>query len=209
MFTLIGSTVLNAIYFLPILYRAWLLPETTPPGKDHGEAPWPMVETLSDACESAGKLTQEAGGKLRLAGHSAQLDEASAKIRALRAQGAGFGGVLAQTISEIIPDEEEAHLLAQSVMLAFDAALLMLGFGMGTLPAMLLVGSAFNFFKGWVKSPLVRTSAGVLLIAFGVYSVYTGLGHSHHHHANLSSTDLQHSGDCSEIRVPAILRKVS
>ena len=98
---------------------------------------------------------------------------------------------------------------ALSTANAFDAALLMLGFGIGTLPAMLLVGSAFNFFKGWVKSPLVRTSAGVLLIAFGAYSVYTGLGHSHHHHANLSSTDLQHSGDCSEMRVPAILRKVS
>ena len=43
---------------------------------------------------------------------------------------------------------------------AFDAALLMLGFGLGTLPAMLLVGNAFNYLKDWVRSPLIRTSAG-------------------------------------------------
>jgi len=46
-FTLVGSTVLNAAYFLPIVYRAWLRPESTPPARDHGEAPWPMVLALS------------------------------------------------------------------------------------------------------------------------------------------------------------------
>lgn len=45
-FTLVGSTVLNAAYFLPIIYRAWLRPETVPPSRDHGEAPWPMVLAL-------------------------------------------------------------------------------------------------------------------------------------------------------------------
>ncbi len=51
---------------------------------------------------------------------------------------------------------------------ALDAALLMLGFGLGTLPAMLLVGSAFNYLRDWVRSPLIRTSAGILIIAFGL-----------------------------------------
>ena len=46
-FTLIGSTVLNAAYFLPIIYRAWFREETVPPTKDHGEAPWPMVVALT------------------------------------------------------------------------------------------------------------------------------------------------------------------
>jgi multicomponent Na+:H+ antiporter subunit D len=46
-FTLIGSTVLNAAYFLPIVYRAWLLPENAPPAQDHGEAPLPMVLALT------------------------------------------------------------------------------------------------------------------------------------------------------------------
>jgi multicomponent Na+:H+ antiporter subunit D len=45
-FTIIASTVLNAAYFLPIVYAAWLLPETTAPKKDHGEAPWPVVLAL-------------------------------------------------------------------------------------------------------------------------------------------------------------------
>jgi multicomponent Na+:H+ antiporter subunit D len=46
-FTLIGSTVLNAAYFLPIIYRAWFREESVPPAKDHGEAPWPMVVALT------------------------------------------------------------------------------------------------------------------------------------------------------------------
>jgi sulfite exporter TauE/SafE len=93
---------------------------------------------------------------------------------------------------------------------AFDAALLMLGFGLGTLPAMLLVGNAFNFFKDWVKSQLIRTSAGILLIAFGVYSGISGLSGPHHdHHTDLSSTVLQQLEEILLIRVPAILRSVS
>jgi len=46
-FTVIASTVLNAAYFLPIVYAAWLLPETTAPKQEHGEAPWPVVLALS------------------------------------------------------------------------------------------------------------------------------------------------------------------
>lgn len=46
-FTLIGSTILNAAYFLPIIYRAWWRQESMPPVRDHGEAPWPMVLALT------------------------------------------------------------------------------------------------------------------------------------------------------------------
>lgn len=53
-FTLIGSTVLNTMYFLPIIYRAWFRPEKiaplSDPGRiktDHREAPWPMVLALT------------------------------------------------------------------------------------------------------------------------------------------------------------------
>jgi len=93
---------------------------------------------------------------------------------------------------------------------ALDAALLMLGFGLGTLPAMLLVGNAFNYLKGWVTSPLIRTTAGILLIAFGLYSGFSSLSRSHHHHqTDLSSTVLQQSGEVPFTRVPAILRSVA
>ena len=46
LFTIIGSTVLNAAYFLPIIYAAWFMKETEG-GPDHGEAPWPAVLALS------------------------------------------------------------------------------------------------------------------------------------------------------------------
>ena len=47
-FTIIGSTVLNAAYFLPIIFMAWFGREAVIEGqKDHGEAPWPAVLALT------------------------------------------------------------------------------------------------------------------------------------------------------------------
>jgi multicomponent Na+:H+ antiporter subunit D len=46
LFTIIASTVLNAAYFLPIVYAAWFVKEA-PGGTDHGEAPWPAVLALT------------------------------------------------------------------------------------------------------------------------------------------------------------------
>lgn len=43
--TIIASTVLNAAYFLPIIYIAWFGKEQAG-GPDHGEAPWPAVAAL-------------------------------------------------------------------------------------------------------------------------------------------------------------------
>jgi multicomponent Na+:H+ antiporter subunit D len=45
--TIILSTVLNAAYFLPIVYMAWFMREDEPPAKAHGEAPWPAVLALA------------------------------------------------------------------------------------------------------------------------------------------------------------------
>lgn len=44
--TIIASTVLNAMYFLPIIYFAWLSPPATGVAMDHGEAPWPILLAL-------------------------------------------------------------------------------------------------------------------------------------------------------------------
>lgn len=41
------STLLNAAYFLPIVYSAWFKAETEPPTIDHGEAPVAIVIALS------------------------------------------------------------------------------------------------------------------------------------------------------------------
>jgi len=40
------STGLNALYFLPVVHRAFFRPETVVPKREHGEAPWPMVAAL-------------------------------------------------------------------------------------------------------------------------------------------------------------------
>lgn len=90
---------------------------------------------------------------------------------------------------------------------ALQGAMLMLGFGIGTLPALLIAGNALNYLRNWVKSPLLRTSAGIMVIAFGLYSGINGLTQLHHHHAESSPATLQ-SGAAS-IRIPAILRRVS
>lgn len=95
---------------------------------------------------------------------------------------------------------------------AVDAALLMLGFGLGTLPAMLLAGNAFNYLKDWVRAPAVRTSAGILIIAFGVYngaSSLTRSTHEHHHQSELSDTSPRLSGLQDLMRAPAISRNAS
>jgi len=44
--TIVLSTVLNAAYFLPMIYAAWFTPEADSETLDHGEAPWPMLLAL-------------------------------------------------------------------------------------------------------------------------------------------------------------------
>jgi multicomponent Na+:H+ antiporter subunit D len=46
-FTIIASTVLNAAYFLPIIFAAWFGREAVADAVDHGEAPWPAVLALT------------------------------------------------------------------------------------------------------------------------------------------------------------------
>ena len=95
---------------------------------------------------------------------------------------------------------------------AIDAAVLMLGFGLGTLPALLLAGNAFNYLKTWVKAPLVRRIAGITVLAFGIYSGISGFlpPTQHPHHASADSILSLH-GSCfiEPMRVPAILRRVT
>ena len=96
---------------------------------------------------------------------------------------------------------------------SWQAALLMLGFGIGTLPALLIAGNAFHYFTAWVKSPLVRTVAGILIIGFGIYSGVTGLTRQHQHHHTAFNPEgvsgaLQHP-EAASARIPAILRSVS
>ncbi len=45
--TLVASTLLNAAYFLPFIFAAFLYKEDVKPVNEHGEAPWPMVAALT------------------------------------------------------------------------------------------------------------------------------------------------------------------
>ena len=93
---------------------------------------------------------------------------------------------------------------------AVDAAILMLGFGLGTLPALLLAGKAFDYLQGKVKSARLRQAAGVMVMAFGIYSGVSGLLHSgHQHHADAASGSWQQLAATELTRVPAILRNIA
>lgn len=54
---------------------------------------------------------------------------------------------------------------------ALQGALLMLAFGLGTLPNLLAIGLFWESVKGWVQSPQVRLGAGLLVMALGVYGL--------------------------------------
>ncbi len=55
-------------------------------------------------------------------------------------------------------------------------ALLMLSFGLGTLPALLTMGTAAGQLTRYVRRPGVRRSAGALVIVFGAYYALLALG---------------------------------
>jgi len=55
-------------------------------------------------------------------------------------------------------------------------ALLMLGFGLGTLPALVSMGMAGSWILAWRERPMVRYTAGVVLVGFAISSLWHGLG---------------------------------
>ncbi|MGD8483596.1 MAG: sulfite exporter TauE/SafE family protein [Thioalkalispiraceae bacterium] len=59
-----------------------------------------------------------------------------------------------------------------SVHSALDGALLMLAFGLGTLPNLLLIGAVTSSLKGWLQKPQVKVIAGSMVVIFGVYQLY-------------------------------------
>ena len=62
---------------------------------------------------------------------------------------------------------------------ALEGALLMLAFGLGTLPNLLLMGVAATQLNRWIRKPAVRSIAGGLVILFGLllwYDAWWGRG---------------------------------
>ena len=55
---------------------------------------------------------------------------------------------------------------------AAQGALLMLAFGLGTLPNLLLAGLLLARFRRFAQAPATRMASGLLVLAFGVYGVF-------------------------------------
>jgi hypothetical protein len=52
-----------------------------------------------------------------------------------------------------------------------NGALIMLAFGMGTLPNLLMIGLFWEKAKRYIQSPFARISAGLLVSGFGLYGL--------------------------------------
>ncbi|MEZ9819288.1 sulfite exporter TauE/SafE family protein [Shewanella sp. 10N.286.45.A1] len=59
---------------------------------------------------------------------------------------------------------------------ALDGALIMAAFGLGTLPALLSAGVAASTFSRWVQKSAVKKVSGMLLIGFGLQTLYVAIG---------------------------------
>lgn len=66
---------------------------------------------------------------------------------------------------------------------ALRGGTLMLGFGLGTLPALMAAGAAARTLNAWARQPALRIGAGLLLMSFGVATLWQALagggGHVH------------------------------
>jgi sulfite exporter TauE/SafE len=74
---------------------------------------------------------------------------------------------------------------------ATNGALLMLAFGLGTLPNLLAMGLLAVGLKEFLRKPAVRYIAGIMVIGFGAWLLWAAwapmdvdphAGHQHHHH---------------------------
>ena len=72
----------------------------------------------------------------------------------------------------------------------------MLAFGLGTLPALLVSGALAGQLRQWLQQRTVRQLAGVLVILFGVWTAGMALYHaSHHHHGMAGMSGMSEMGD--------------
>lgn len=64
-----------------------------------------------------------------------------------------------------------------------EGGLLMLAFGLGTLPALLTIGLAYNTLNRFIRDPRIRMLAGIIVIVMGILMLLANpSGHGHHSH---------------------------
>ena len=79
------------------------------------------------------------------------------------------------------------------------SGLLMLAFGIGTVPVLLVIGTLANWLGNFVRYPIVRRLAGTLIILFGLYFLFM----PHHHPAPSVSSPAQPAAN-AEAAPPAL-----
>ncbi len=74
--------------------------------------------------------------------------------------------------------------LALSIISAqvHQGVLIMLGFGLGTLPALLAMGGIAETLLKFLRRPLPRKIAGICIVFFGIYTCFVALNSGHRHH---------------------------
>ncbi len=73
---------------------------------------------------------------------------------------------------------------------ALQGAWLMFGFGLGTLPALLLAGASLQRLGNWTRNQTARRVAGSLVIMFGLYSGWMAFANPNHAHDHAMATEL-------------------
>lgn len=76
------------------------------------------------------------------------------------------------------------------------AASSMIAFGLGTAPAMLLGGFFSEQLKPYLQNSVLRQVMGIVLIAFGVWTISSALQHEHKHHGAA-----HHSNDVVSVHI--------
>jgi sulfite exporter TauE/SafE len=57
----------------------------------------------------------------------------------------------------------------------------MFGFGLGTLPMLLVMGSTASSLRLILKRRSVRTASGIAIMLLGIYTAYSGFAKNSHH----------------------------
>ncbi|MGH8492597.1 MAG: sulfite exporter TauE/SafE family protein [Moraxellaceae bacterium] len=75
---------------------------------------------------------------------------------------------------------------------ATSSAMLMLSFGLGTLPTLLLTGTLAGRIRAWLQQQGIRRAAGIMVVLFGIWTASAAFMHAshepaidsenHHHH---------------------------
>jgi len=74
------------------------------------------------------------------------------------------------------------------------AAGAMLAFGLGTLPSVLIAGVAAQQLTRWLQQRQLRWALALVIVAFGLWTIWGALGHNHQHHSAAEHNAVDHSG---------------